>query len=233
MLPKALPGICGLAVLLLVSTGPAEARRGNAAAVQGIATCERDSPRGPCYLTWTLPSTSPSHVFIEHFDTSSQAWNAITAPVLADIRRSADVVPGGHLYRVSACASESRAESTCVYTSVHWAPILPETTEEIPDRVDTPGGALELYRNTGLAQQTRAYNHYLVAKLVSETHDFMNTMPPMTRRRVDYLDFTGPNPTSEVDTIEWAVFREYELSRTHCNSRPDGCPFPLDLWKPR
>src|SRR5262245_24565529 len=209
---------CGIAgsVLLSAFAAAADSNSNDAPVVAGAATCMRDSERGPCYLSWTLPAHMWSQVFIERFDTDSDSWIAVGELHAGSRGRTPEPVAGGSLYRVSACYGSSAA-GACIHTSVHWVPLLPASVDEIPERVDTPDGALVIPKNNPLRNQTQEYNVFLVAKLVAETPDFTTTMPPMTRRRVERPDFAGPDPTSEVDVIEWNVFQEYEVSRTRCD----------------
>jgi hypothetical protein len=167
-------------------------------------------------------------VFIEKFDLNTRSWQRMGDAMSASTIATRDPVHDYGLYRIAGCSSGDSVGDRCSYTSVYWVPVLPASVYFIPDEVIAGDGThMIIARDVNLESQTRQYNVYLMAKFAGDLGDELASLPPMTKRRVEVLDFTGDHPTTWQEVIEWYVYREYELARTRCEMSSTGCAFTI------
>lgn len=223
--------IC-VCVLFVVSAGAkSDPEIGVDSTVESVA-CVETVQIGRCYLTWSLPAQPNATAVVERFETSSQSWEPVQIDLLQDRSGTKDSVSGGGLYRASSCGS-NKNQSVCNRSKAVWVPVLPDSVNDIPDKVvANNGGTMLITKPDSLASQTLIYNIYLMAKLLSDTDD-VTKLPAMEPRRLEYLHGlpSGYRPTI-VEEIEWHNYGEYESQRTNCIQSSDGCPFSMDSKVP-
>ena len=145
----------------------------------GEIVCEMGRTDG-CQLVWDIKEHQKSGYQVERFDARLNAWTIEQNDVSASGMLDYPVVPG-YLYRVLGCDLDKRggAQEDCVSSTVFWAPVIPESADQIPEFVyDASGESYLVFKDARLSTQILQYNIYLLFREIK--HLDISAFPKMT-----------------------------------------------------
>lgn len=176
---------------------------------QGQTSCDAASSE-ECRISWNLIDAGRSEYKLERYDPKTEKW----------VVEQADITPygvakkpatQGSLYRVVGCSYDPGKE--CVSSTVYWAPVIPESVDQIPTTVQRKNGDLmEVTKKGGLRTQILQYNVYLLIREFEEVD--LGELPKMS----EPPEF----PESLVDLIHVNVYPNYMGNRDHALGIPDA-----------
>lgn len=180
-----------------------------APAVSGEASCAKyQAGDSACQVSWSWQSNPRAMQWIQTFDPDHGSWVTFAETAATQTGVHTDPVESGKLYRAVSCEDPAVA-TTCIYSTVVWAPLL-QQIDEIPPAVVTERGAiLSVSKSTNFAAQASQLNIYHLRMLFESPAVKATQLPPMTLpvRRWDSKEF------SAVDNVLNNVFDYYEGSR--------------------
>ena len=177
--------------------------------VLGAAMCHRPAAGDGCHTAWDFTADPRAFITVERL-VPNVVGNYLWQPILGPFDGVKDVtdepMPEGSLYRVVGCKDEA-GERDCIGSTVYWAPLRPDSIDEIPERIDTPHGYFEPRRAPGWLEQVIDYNYAVLTK-VAQSVD-LSTMPPMTELPFDDLRYLPKGIDLEDATIDYNVQGAY------------------------
>lgn len=214
--------VVGLGVLFLaLLSSPGSAAP--APKIYGAAVCSSlDTHPAACYIAWRWDEKPRAAAWIQMFDGAIKAWRTIAEVPSTTSGTSLDAVETGKLYQVRSC-DDPAVSSTCISTSVVWAPLRPPIDEIPPAIVSEQGVIMDISKNLPYATQAGQLN--AIAMNATFSNVDMTQMPPMTRpsRRWDDKEF------EDFDNIRNNVFDWYEAWRMPQPAEQGGAsPTPIE-----
>ena len=168
-----------LAVMLVLLVAPFDVVMAQGSAQ---ATCMFAGPEAPCALSWDFTLSSRAYYRVQRLDTATGSWRNMEQVAQDTSPQGTRVVEGGHLYRVLAC-DDAVSTSSCVSSTLHWAPLLVKGDSDIPESVaftDADGSlrAFTVDKRGGLLEQLAQYNVYEFEKSIARAN--ARELPDMT-----------------------------------------------------
>jgi hypothetical protein len=154
---------------------------------------------------------------VQRFEPASARWSLVEETVGSQAGTSSASVAPGSLYRVRACA-DVMIESTCAESTAFWAPLVPQSAEEIPEIVVTPSGRIfQVSKTLPLESQIEQYNVYqLAVELEGAAPEQLPQMTPPAKP-------WGAKDFTAADNLARNVYEEYAQYR---KPRPAHVPDP-------
>lgn len=177
----------------------------------GTVSCQRDSERGACRISWDLPVNAKEY-WVEFLDPENATWIRAPEPYHSSRGIDRDHAIGGRLYRVVGCNSDGHQ---CVSTQVHWVLFHAASADQIPELTsDECGSFMKVSKNGDLGLQEHQYNAYLLTRLLNMAGGRLADFPSMAVPAKTPLT-DSPDSFADDDLIRLSVYRQYEGRRGH------------------
>lgn len=175
--------------------------------LQPAASCNRSVAGAACSVGWDFAATPRPHYWVERFtyETKNGKWEPVMGPFSDNKGKGLTeaTVDGGYLYRVVGCRDTSK-KTDCIGSTVFWAPLRPESTDDIPDTIYVSESEYYIrHKHLSDLEQVIGYNIATLRQLVDVVD--MKIMPPMTDLPFDDLWDLPEGVDDDDATIDYNV----------------------------